>query len=174
MEQYFTLIAIADDRPGIVEKIAKIVLLNQGSWLESNMSRLAGKFAGVLLVKIPQKNQADLLSDLESLGTEGIKINAELTNNLDHEPEKHYLLNLVGNDRPGIIGELSSKLAELNINVEELCTNCEDAPMSSELLFRASAVISFSDASKVNSNLIQKELESLSDDLIIELELLEE
>ncbi len=118
MEQYFTLIVIADDRPGIVEKIAKIVLLNQGSWLEINMSRLAGKFAGVLLVKIPQENQADLLSDLEGLGTEGIKINAELTNNLDHEPEKHYLLNLVGNDRPGIIGELSSILAELNINVE--------------------------------------------------------
>ncbi len=46
--------------------------------------------------------------------------------------------------------------------------------MSSELLFRASAVISFSGASKVNSNLIQKELESLSDDLIIELELMEE
>ena len=37
MEQYLTLTVITDDRPGIVEKIAKVVLLNQGSWLESNM-----------------------------------------------------------------------------------------------------------------------------------------
>jgi glycine cleavage system regulatory protein len=138
------------------------------------MSRLAGKFAGVLLVKTSQNNQANLLRDLKELNNEGIKIIAELTNNLNHEPDERHLLNLVGNDRPGIIGELSSILAELNINVEELCTNCEDAPMSSELLFRASAVISFSGASKVSSALIQEELELLSDDLIIELELLEE
>jgi hypothetical protein len=46
--------------------------------------------------------------------------------------------------------------------------------MSSELLFRAYAVINFSGASKVSSALIQEELELLSDDLIIELELLEE
>ena len=174
MEQYLTLTIITDDRPGIVEKIAKVVLLNQGSWLESNMSRLAGKFAGVLLVKISQNNQANLLKDLKELSNEGIKIIAELTNNLSHEPGKRYLLNLVGNDRPGIIGELSSILTKLNINVEELCTNCEDAPMSSELLFRAYAVINFSGASKVSSALIQEELELLSDDLIIELELLEE
>ena len=174
MEQYLTLTVITDDRPGIVEKIAKVVLLNLGSWLESNMSRLAGKFAGVLLVKTSQNNQANLLRDLKELNNEGIKIIAELTNNLNHEPDERYRLNLVGNDRPGIIGALSSILAELNVNVEELCTNCEDAPMSSELLFRASAVISFSGASKVSSALIQEELELLSDDLIIELELLEE
>jgi len=174
MEQYLTLTVITDDRPGIVEKIAKVVVLNQGNWLESNMSRLAGKFAGVLLVKTPQNNQANLLRDLKELNNEGIKIIAELTNNLNHEPDERYLLNLVGNDRPGIIGELSSILAKLDINVEELCTNCEDAPMSSELLFRASAVISFSGAPKVSSALIQEELELLSDDLIIELELLEE
>ena len=65
MEQYLTLTVITDDRPGIVEKIAKVVLLNQGSWLESNMSRLAGKFAGVLLVKTSQNNQANLLRDLK-------------------------------------------------------------------------------------------------------------
>jgi len=174
MEQYLTLTVITDDRPGIVEKIAKVVLLNQGSWLESNMSRLAGKFAGVLLVKTSQNNQANLLRDLKELSNEGIKIIAELTNNLNHEPDKRYFLNLVGNDRPGIIGELSSILTGLDINVEELRTDCEDAPMSSELLFRASAVISFSGASKVTSALIQEKMELLSDDLIIELELLEE
>ena len=64
MQQYLTLTVITQDRPGVVEKIAKVLLLNNGSWLESNMSKLAGKFAGVLLVKIPQKNQAHLLEQL--------------------------------------------------------------------------------------------------------------
>lgn len=174
MQQYLTLTVITQDRPGVVEKIAKVLLLNNGSWLESNMSKLAGKFAGVLLVKIPQKNQAQLLEQLRELSSEGIKITAELTNNNDHDVDYRYLLSLVGNDRPGIIGELSSILARLNINVEELCTNCEDAPMSSELLFKASAVVSFSKNSKINSASIQRELECLSDDFIIELELMEE
>ena len=174
MKTYLIISLIADDKPGLIEDLAIVVSNYSGNWLESNMSRLAGKFAGVLLVKTSQNNQANLLRDLKELNNEGIKIIAELTNNLNHEPDERYRLNLVGNDRPGIIGALSSILAELNVNVEELCTNCEDAPMSSELLFRASAVISFSGASKVSSALIQEELELLSDDLIIELELLEE
>ena len=176
MNQYLTLTIITDDRSGVVEKIAAVILSNQGSWLESNMSRLAGKFAGILLITIPKYNQSNLLKELQELDSHGINVVAEPTYINDQEVSEHYLLTLVGNDRPGIIDELSSILSRLKINVEELCTNCEDAPMSSELLFRASAVISIANQNnklKVTSAIIQHELESLSDDLMIELEILE-
>ena len=79
------------------------------------------------------------------------------------------MLTVVGNDRPGIVGELSSLLARLHVNVEELSTSCEDAPMSSETLFRATAKISLP-SSGLNRDQLQNELESLSDDLMVELE----
>ena len=119
MNQYLTLTIIADDRPGIIEKVAAVVTANGGNWLESSMSRLAG------------------------------------------------------NDRPGIVGELSSLLARLHVNVEELCTHCEDAPMSSEVLFRATAVVSLPTSGSspgLNRDQLQDELEALSDDLMVELE----
>ena len=53
--RYLTLTIISDDHYGIVEKVAAVIASNQGSWLESNMSRLAGKFAGILLVAVPEK-----------------------------------------------------------------------------------------------------------------------
>jgi len=82
---------------------------------------------------------------------------------------EHLILTVVGNDRPGIVGELSSLLARLHVNVEELSTNCEDAPMSSEILFRATAKVSLPSAD-LNKDHLQDELESLSDDLMVEME----
>lgn len=171
--RYLTLTIISDDHYGIVEKVAAVIASNQGSWLESNMSRLAGKFAGILLVAVPEKKQPDLLIELKALNSEGIRIIAEPTTESEQNAGEHLLLSLVGNDRPGIIGELSSILARLGANVEELCTNCEDAPMSAEILFKASAIISFSSSDtqlEANRAVLQRELESLSDDLMIEIE----
>jgi glycine cleavage system regulatory protein len=177
MNHYLTLTIIADDCPGIIEKVAAVVTSNGGNWLESNMSRLAGKFAGILLVDITEDKQAGLLAALETLGSQGIRVSGEASTEVGQAVGEHLMLTVVGNDRPGIVGELSSLLAHLHVNVEELCTNCEDAPMSSEILFRATAVISLpisSVNSDLNSNLnrdqLQGELESLSDDLMVELE----
>jgi glycine cleavage system regulatory protein len=177
MNQYLTLTIIADDRPGIIEKVAEVVTANDGNWLESNMSRLAGKFAGILLVAVTEEKQPGLLAALKVLGSQGIRITAEVSTVAEQETGEHLMLTVVGNDRPGIVGELSSLLARLQVNVEELCTYCEDAPMSSELLFRATAVISLpvscsnSDSLPIlNRDELQNKLEALSDDLMVELE----
>lgn len=173
MNQYLTLTIIADDRPGIIEKVATVVTANGGNWLESNMSRLAGKFAGILLVDIIEEKQPQLLAALETLSSQGIRVTGEASTVIDQAAGEHLLLTVVGNDRPGIVGELSSLLAQLHVNVEELCTHCEDAPMSSEVLFRATAVVSLP-TSGVSPGLdrdqLQDELEALSDDLMVELE----
>ena len=50
-------------------------------------------------------------------------------------------LQLLGNDRPGIIKELASALAALQVNVVEMNTNVTSAPMTADPLFQASASI---------------------------------
>jgi glycine cleavage system regulatory protein len=169
MNHYLALTIIADDRPGIVEKVADMVASNGGNWLESNMSRLAGKFAGILLVDIAEDKQAALLAALNTLEAQGIRVSGEASKATESAAGEHLGLTVVGNDRPGIVGELSSLLAKLHVNVEELCTNCEDAPMSSEILFRATAKVSLPQ-SGLNREQLQDALEALSDDLMVEFE----
>ncbi len=51
-------------------------------------------------------------------------------------------LEVVGQDRPGIVREITRALSAQGINVEELATECVSAPMSGEALFQARAKIS--------------------------------
>lgn len=169
MNHYLALTIIADDRPGIIENVAEVVNFNGGNWLESNMSRLAGKFAGILLVDIAENKQEALLTALEALKDKGIRISGEPSRATEQTEGEHLTLTVVGNDRPGIVGELSSLLAKLHVNVEELCTDCEDAPMSAEILFRATAKIRLP-ADGLTQEQLKNGLEALSDDLMVELE----
>lgn len=168
MKHYLVLTIIADDRPGIVERIADTVAAAGGNWLESNMSRLAGKFAGILLVDIAEDQQAGLLSALEGLQSLGIRVSGEACAIVQEKAGEPLLLTVVGNDRPGIVGEISAILARLHVNVEELDTCCQAAPMSSEILFRASAILQL--PANLSRDHLQAALEDVSDDLMVELE----
>lgn len=54
------------------------------------------------------------------------------------EPQEPTLaLDIVGNDRPGIVQQVTAVLAALGVNVEELDTDCTAAPWSGEPLFEA-------------------------------------
>ncbi|HRP97915.1 MAG TPA: ACT domain-containing protein, partial [Rhodocyclaceae bacterium] len=70
MAQFLVLTVIGDDRPGLVEEISTLLTEHGASWLDSSMARLAGKFAGVLTVSVPEANEAalrDALGTLRSL-----------------------------------------------------------------------------------------------------------
>lgn len=168
MSNFIVLTIMADDRPGIVEKIAAVVSANGGNWLESSMSRLAGKFTGILLVEAPAGNKQSLIDAMQALSAEGISIRAASGSHISETQGQEMLLTVVGNDRPGIVSEISATLARANINVEELTTSCESAPMSAAPLFRARARI------MLPGNLARRDLlaslEALSDDLIAELD----
>lgn len=168
MSNYLALTIIADDCPGIVEKVADSVAANGGNWLESSMSRLAGKFAGILLVGIPEANQAALLLELNKLAEQGIRVTAEPSGAIEPSTGQLLSLTVVGNDRPGIVGEISTILAQLRINVEDLTTCCESAPMTADPLFKATAHLQL--PAELNREGLQDALEALSDDLMVELE----
>ncbi|MCB1668693.1 MAG: ACT domain-containing protein [Porticoccaceae bacterium] len=168
MNNYLALTVISDDRPGIVEKIADVVRTNGGNWLESSMSRLAGKFAGLLLIEINEHQQQQLIDELHKLKSSGLRISVEPSAAFERATGQLVSMNVVGNDRPGIVGEISTLLAKLHVNVEELTTSCEEAPMSAEVLFRADAKIHLPENLSLGD--LQSALETLSDDLIVELE----
>ena len=167
MNTCLVLTVIADDKPGLVETLAEVIADHKGSWLESSMSQLAGKFAGILRVSVATNRAQNLIDALSSLPAE-LKLVVEQAE-AEELPDKLTTvdLNLVGNERPGIIREISHALAMLSVNVERLSTRCDPAPMSGDVLFRAHAILQIPTGMLVED--LQEVLERLADDLIVEL-----
>ncbi|RJG12332.1 ACT domain-containing protein [Pseudomonas cavernicola] len=166
---HLVLTVIAQDKPGLVEQIAECIAEHGGNWLESRMSRMAGQFAGILRVGVPAEAYDELVDALQALNSHGIRV---LVAESGIEPSctwKPILLDLVGNDRPGIVRDITKLLTEHGINVESLVTEVMPAPMSSEPLFHAKAVLAV--PLTLSLELLQTRLETLADDLMVELNL---
>jgi glycine cleavage system regulatory protein len=166
---HLVLTVIAQDQPGLVERVAQCVADHGGNWLESRMSRMAGQFAGILRVAVPAEAQAELVDALQGLSAYGIRV---LLADSGIEPSctwKPILLDLVGNDRPGIVRDITRLLAENGVNLESLITEVVPAPMSSEPLFHAEALLAV--PLGLSLEVLQSKLETLADDLMVELNL---
>ena len=167
--EHLVLTVIAEDQPGLVERLAKCIAEHGGNWLESRMSRMAGQFAGILRVAVAPEARNGLTGALHELQAQGIRV---LLAHGGTEPAvswQEILLELVGNDRPGIVRDITRLLAEHGVNLESLDTDVLSAPMSGEPLFRAEARLAV--PSDLSLELLQERLETLADDLMVELRL---
>lgn len=166
MTTYLVLTAIGTDKPGLVESLSKAIAEHGGNWLESSMSQLAGKFAGILRVSVSDQQADELITALEQLGTDLRLVIERVEEDQVIAPPQTVALSLVGNDRLGIVREISQALSGLAVNVEQLTTECEPAPMSGDILFRARATLRV--PSNVSLEELQSTLEKLADDLMVE------
>jgi glycine cleavage system regulatory protein len=164
------LTLIGPDRPGLVEALARSIAAHDANWLESRMSRLAGKFAGILLVDVPDDQAEALTRSLRELQSEGLTVVIE--HSTEEEAPRDWVglqLSLVGQDRPGIIRDISRALAGRGVNVEELSTGCTSAPMSGEALFHATARLQVPKGAPLEE--LREALEALANDLMVDLTL---
>jgi glycine cleavage system regulatory protein len=167
-ETFLVLTVIGDDKPGLVGELSAVISAHQGNWLESSMSHLAGQFAGIVRVAVPNDRAERLRAALAALG--GLKITAETSPAQKSVPTGRRLkLSLVGHDRIGIVREVSQILAKHAVNVEELNTFVSSAPMSAETLFHAQAEL-FAGAG-LDARALKAELERLSNDLMVDITL---
>ena len=170
MSTFLVLTVIADDKPGIVETLSSTIAEHGGNWLESRMSHMAGKFAGILRVSVEEAKADELKSYLSALAEQGIVISTEISAEAGESvATKDLTLNLVGNDRPGIVKEVSQALAKLGVNVLELTTNCESAAMSADPLFKTEAHLRVPQG--FDADQLADSLEAISNDLMVEINL---
>ena len=170
MATFLVLTVLGEDRPGLVESLSQAIAAHNGNWLESRMARLAGKFAGILRVSVPEANAEALVSTLRGLESQGLRVVVEWSTS--DEPARDYRwlkLDLVGNDRPGIIRDISQALAWRGVNIDELHTEYTSAPMSGEMLFKATAQLRV--PLDVAIAALQENLERLAHDLMVDLTL---
>jgi glycine cleavage system regulatory protein len=168
VEASLVLTILGLDRPGLVEAVSQTIADHGGSWQESRMARLAGRFAGVLRVSVDEA-QADKLGEaLRGLESTGLAVMVERSAEVEAAGDLRALvLDLVGHDRPGIVRDISSALAERGVNVIELHTHVSSAPMSGEPLFNATAHLRSPQELKLPE--LREILERIADDLMVEI-----
>ena len=159
---------IGADRPGLVDTLSSAALAHEANWEASRMVHLGGRFAGVFLVSVDADRAEALEGDLNKL--EGLRVvierSAEEAPTKDH---RSYELELIGHDRPGIIREIAHALAERDVNVEELMTECTSAPMTGDPLFTLTAHLLCPPS--LSSEALQELLEAIAHDLMVDITL---
>ena len=171
MAHALILTVIGKDQPGLVEALSDVIAQHEGSWDESRLARLAGHFAGVVQIHIPEERAGGLIAALPTLADRGLSVSVVDSDwslaVVDHQ--EPLRLELLGQDRPGIVREISRTLAALGVSVQELRTVIESAPMSGERLFRAEAELV--PLANVGFEQIHTALEALADGLMIDITL---
>jgi len=167
--EQLVLSIIATDQPGLDEHLAKCVAAHDGNWMDSRMARLAGQFAGILRIEVPAAQQAALLTELDALKSSGIRVLVAPAGASPLGPLRAVRLDLLGNDRSGIVRDITRLLTAQRVNLESLSTEVIPAPMSGEPLFHADAALAVPEGLSLET--LQEALETLADELMVELNL---
>jgi len=167
----FILTVIGDERPGLVSALSGPINAHRASWERSQMSRLAGKFAGIVLVAVADERYDALASELMALEAKGLRVVLERTDVPVERASVRLRLDLLGADHPGIVAELSAALAARGVSIEELTTDVRDAPMAGGTLFEARAALTAPPTTNVEA--LGAMLEGLADELMVEIRLSE-
>lgn len=161
------LTVIGDDRTGLVTALSGVVAEHGGNWERSQMAELAGKFAGIVLVDVPDQRADALESALESLSARGLlDVRVERASLPTVPASTTLVLDLVGNDRPGIVREISRALADAGVSIDELSTATRDAPMTGGVLFEARAQLRL--PTDVDLDEVRGALEAVAAELMVD------
>lgn len=138
------LTVVGDDRAGLVAAIADIVGSHDGNWENSQLAELAGAFAGIIEVSVPVERSEDLraaLSVLAGLLKVTVHPGSADADRLVGETSaatRPLALQVIGNDHPGIVREITAVLRGHDVSIERMSTQTREAAMFGGRLFEAS------------------------------------
>ena len=164
------LVVSGSDRPGLTKALADAVHAAGGNWLESHLSRLGGKYVGSVLVELDAAALPTLEAQVRAVDATGLHVAlvpAEAPDDAASAPGGEALtVELVGQDRPGIVREVTTALAALGVNIDSLTTGTERGAWSGECLFRAEARVTLPEG--VGRDEVQAALEAISGEVMVD------
>lgn len=160
------LTVIGNDRSGIVNALAEVVARHDGNWERSQLSELAGAFAGIVVVTLPEGNAAAFTAGVEALPDLTVAVH-DADASAAVEPDTRLTVELLGNDRPGLVRELTSVFTEHGLSIEEMETGTYDAPMAGGRLFEALLVVPVPSGAETDA--LRSDLEKLAMELMVDI-----
>ncbi len=154
------------DRPGLTSALAEAVLAAGGNWQEGHLSRLGGLYVGSVLVEIEPGQLSTLKDKVKNIDAKGLAVAVHTAGDEPKQEGRTLLFELVGQDRPGIIREVSAVLARLGANIESLSSGEERGAWGGERLFRAEVRATLPDG--VTPEAVQSDLEAISSEIMVD------
>ena len=170
MTTSLVLTVIGSDHPGIVNLLSDVAQRFGANWAGSRMASLAGQFAGMVHFEVPDQSAESLASALRGLVSSGLHVVIVMGDSSAAPAGQRIVrLELVGNDRPGIVRDLSGNLARRGVSIEELHTEVVSAAMSADQLFKVKALLAVPEA--LADEELKRELEALATEMMVDIDL---
>lgn len=119
--------AIGPDRPGIVAAVTGVLVRRGGNLEDTAMTNLGGHFAMVLVVEVPGEEDAPALEralaeDVADAMGLTVTVRPIAEPEPVHVPATAWAVTVYGADRPGIVHQVTTTLADAGANVVDLTT----------------------------------------------------
>jgi methionyl-tRNA formyltransferase len=161
---------VGADRQGIVSSLAERAQRFGANWAASRMTRLAGEFAGMVHLEVPRENADALATALRGLASSGLQVmvarsdGANVANTL-----RVVELELVGEDRLGIVSNLTKLLAGRGVSIESIHTDILRSGVSGKQTFKVEAHLLV--PLSVSIDALQQEVGSLAREMMLDIAL---
>ncbi|HCX85110.1 MAG TPA: amino acid-binding ACT protein [Micrococcales bacterium] len=157
------------DRAGLVAAVAEVVREHEGNWEASQLAELAGVFAGVVQVAVPDEQVDPLTAALRALdGALTITVrggSSEAT--ASNAPAFGLSIAVLGNDHPGIVQDIAATLSASGVSIDRMTTAVREAPMAGGELFDAAIAAHAPDGADLAS--LRTDLERLAGELQVDI-----
>lgn len=160
------LTVIGKDKSGLVEQLATVINDHHGNWTASNLSHLAGYFAGILQVEVAEQHLAALTTALDAITELDIKVQQGQQTTAELQRQLKFVITC--NDRPGIVRELSSVIKHKGTNIIHFESDKQSAPNWGVPLFNAVATVEL--PAGLSRDEVIKALEAVAADIIVDVE----
>lgn len=165
---HLVLSVVGDDRTGLVSTLADTVAAHGGNWERSELAELAGAFAGIVLVTVPDTRAAELTAALEQL--DGLlRVTTHSGVPAASPAGRSLTFTVLGNDRPGIVRDVTSAVSAHALSIDGFTSRTLDAPMAGGTLFEATVSVRVPDDQDAAP--IVTALERLADEIQVDLSL---
>lgn len=165
----FVLSVVGSDRPGLTQALAAAVLSAQGNWLESHLSRLGGLYVGSVLVDLAADGVEPLRAAVAEVDASGLEVRIAPAAAEPDASGAALRLSLVGQDRPGIVNQVTAVLSGLGANIETFKTWIAPEPHSGGDLFNMDAQVRLPTGLEIGQ--VQGALEAISAEVMVDLSL---
>jgi glycine cleavage system regulatory protein len=164
------LSVIGSDRPGLTQALARAVLSAGGNWLESHLSRLGGLYVGSVLVELEADSVDRLRAAVLEVDAQGLEVRIAPAAAEDLGVAGDGVqFSLVGQDRPGIVHQVTRILSDLEANIEAFDTRISVEPHSGAPLFHMEARLRLPPT--LQARTVQAALEDISGEIMVDISL---
>jgi glycine cleavage system regulatory protein len=163
------LSVVGSDRPGLTQALASAVLAAGGNWLESHLSRLGGLYVGSVLIELDADGVEALRAAVRSVDAQGLEVRIAPSIDAPGVGGDEVLFSLVGQDRPGIVQQVTAVLSGIDVNIEAFETHISAEPHSGAPLFHLEARLRLPPALKAED--VQAALEAISAEIMVDISL---